>query len=127
MKTTCCASYLRKWVSNLESQVELMDSRLFVMSHSCSFHFPGAVLVADGDAGEACGAGRGCCAAVDEQRVPRHAERIRPQPARFYHPAGLHQSARVHPAAPAALPKDTVGQLKTNFVDFSISLKVETR
>lgn len=71
----------------------------------------GAVLIADGPLGEARGAGRGCCPAVDEQRVPGHAELVRTEPEGLYHPPGLRQLARVRPASVSSLSSHVLHQL----------------
>lgn len=63
--------------------------------------YTGPVLVADGYAGEESRTGPRCGPAANDERVPRHAQRFRPQHARFRHYARLYQLTRVRPAGAA--------------------------
>ena len=65
----------------------------------------GTLLFANVVDGETRRAGRRRCPPVDGQQIPRHAQRVRSQFARFHHHEGLHQLARVHPASVASFSK----------------------
>ena len=65
----------------------------------------GTLLFANVVDGETRRAGRRRRPPVDGQQIPRHAQRVRSQFARFHHHEGLHQLARVHPASVASFSK----------------------